>query len=194
MLNFGGKVCLHTRKTKFWNCASLKRIFGEFTAWQFARKCPAVKFSKLCMSRQFFVYWELPATMCRTCDQNPQERLAKRVLSGYTHGKAAQRSTKDQWRDYISDLAWSCLSLETAELSIISRPPWDTSIQRPYQEEKWVSKVSNDFRRRRSVFCLLAHCNVKTNKWCCVQWRSWRGGKRAISPPWQAKCKNWPLL
>jgi len=52
------------------------------------------------------------------------ERLAKKVLLAtvYTHGKAAQpqRSSKDRWRDYISDLACSRLGVEPAELSEIT--------------------------------------------------------------------------
>jgi len=45
--------------------------------------------------------------------------MAKYVLRAkvYTHGKADQRLSKDKWRDYVSNLAWSRLGVESEELS-----------------------------------------------------------------------------
>jgi len=50
------------------------------------------------------------------------EGLANNVFrtTVYIHGKADQRLSKDKWRDYISDLAWSRLGVEPAELSEIA--------------------------------------------------------------------------
>jgi len=39
---------------------------------------------------------------------------------GYTHEKTAQKLTKNRWCDYISELAWSRLSVQPVELSEIA--------------------------------------------------------------------------
>ena len=49
------------------------------------------------------------------CDQNVSAKIGETRPVGCTHGKAAQRSSKD-WSDYTSDLAGSRICVEPAEL------------------------------------------------------------------------------
>ena len=49
-----------------------------------------------------------------------QERLARQVLLATPAGKRPRGRPRTRWRDYISDLAWSSLGVEPAELSEIA--------------------------------------------------------------------------
>jgi len=63
---------------------------------------------------------DLAAMMFQSRDHNVPEKIGEVRTAGHTHGKAAQRSSKDartRWCDFISELAWSCLGVEPAELS-----------------------------------------------------------------------------
>ena len=63
--------------------------------------------------------------MVRPCVQNVPEKIGEARPPAYTHGNAAQKSTKDQVeRFYISDLACSRLSVEPAELPEIVVDLW----------------------------------------------------------------------
>jgi len=62
---------------------------------------------------------EIPATMVRPRVQNVPWKTGEPRPASYTHGKAAQDSSNNQGRDYISDLAWPCLDTESAQPSEI---------------------------------------------------------------------------
>jgi len=68
--------------------------------------CAALKLVKLLMQTNF------PESRDLSCVQNIPEMIAEVGPASYTHGKAAQRP--------ISDLAWSRLDVEPAELSEIA--------------------------------------------------------------------------
>ena len=61
----------------------------------------------------------------------PYESLARQALLAKSTGKRPGGLPRSGWSDYISDLAWSCLGVELAELSEIAvdlggipTPPW----------------------------------------------------------------------
>jgi len=58
--------------------------------------------------------------MVRPRDQNAPGKVGEVSLLAALYGKAAQRSTRDWWRDYISDLACSRLGVDPEELSKIA--------------------------------------------------------------------------
>jgi len=65
---------------------------------------------------------EILAMLVRPCVQNDPGKYGELSPSGYslyTHGKAALIRPRTKWRDYISDLSWSRLGVEPAELSEI---------------------------------------------------------------------------
>jgi len=49
----------------------------------------------------------------------PQEKFARPLLATPKERKVVHRSTRTRWNDYITDLAWSRLGVEPAELRII---------------------------------------------------------------------------
>jgi len=62
--------------------------------------------------------------LVRPCVQNVPGKNGELSPSSYslhyTHNKAAQIRQRTRWSDNISDLAWSCLRVEPAELSEIA--------------------------------------------------------------------------
>jgi len=50
----------------------------------------------------------------------PYESLARQALLAKSTGKRPGGLPRSGWSDYISDLAWSCLGVEPAELSEIA--------------------------------------------------------------------------
>jgi len=62
---------------------------------------------------------EILATLVLPCVQNVPRKIGEASSAGYTQGKAAQRSSKTWWTDYISDLALYHLGMEPAEVSEI---------------------------------------------------------------------------
>jgi len=75
-------------------------------ACRFATKCATVNFVKAWMSSHL-------SSLVWPCDQNVPRKIGVASPAGYTHGKAAQMSSKDQMArlQHISDLAWSRLGL-----------------------------------------------------------------------------------
>jgi len=72
-----------------------------------------------------------------TYGQNVPRKIGEGIRACYTHGKAPRAS----WRDYISDLAWSCLVVEPPELPDIAKNRQTLRVlgllsPRPYPEKK----------------------------------------------------------
>ena len=57
---------------------------------------------------------------CGHVSRKSQERLARHVLVGKPAGKRPRGRPRKRWSDYISDLAWSRLGVQPAELSEIA--------------------------------------------------------------------------
>ena len=74
-----------------------------------------------------------------------QERLSRQALLAKPSGKRPRGRPRPRWSNYISDLAWSRLGVEPAELSEIAvdrevfRVLWVLTPQ-PSLEEKWARK------------------------------------------------------
>jgi len=72
----------------------------------------------------------------------PHERLVRQVLLAKLTGKRPRRRPRTRWNDYISDIAWSCLGVEPAELPKLAvdrevfRVLLGLLLPRPYLEEK----------------------------------------------------------
>jgi len=50
----------------------------------------------------------------------PHKRLVRQVLLAKPTGKPPKCRPRTRWRDFITDLAWSSLGMEPAELSEIA--------------------------------------------------------------------------
>ena len=74
--------------------------------WHFAIKCIAVKFAEPCMSSHFSESRD-PSHVRRPCVQNVPGKIGEASPTGYTHGKATQRSTEEQmmWSHFRFGLA-----------------------------------------------------------------------------------------
>jgi len=86
------------------------------------------------------------ATMARQRDA--PGKIGEANPAGCTQGKVAYRfRPRTRWRDYISDLAWSCLGLEPGELLKVAESTevfrYLLLLLRPFREEKRVWKWMN---------------------------------------------------
>ena len=63
---------------------------------------------------------EITTTLVRPCVPNAHERLVRQVLLAKSTGKQPRGCPKPRWNNCISDLAWSHLGVEPAELSEIA--------------------------------------------------------------------------
>jgi len=59
--------------------------------------------------------------MVRPRNQNAPRKIAKASPAGYSHVKAAQKSTKDKWRRYVSDLPWSRLGCGASRTTVAEK-------------------------------------------------------------------------
>ena len=59
-------------------------------------------------------------TFIRPCDQNVTEKIDEASISGYTHGKAAKRLTRDQYA-WLHLRPWSRVGVEPAEILDIAK-------------------------------------------------------------------------
>ena len=64
--------------------------------------------------------WENTTTLVRPCIQNAPQKLVRQVLLIKPTAKRPKCRPCTRWRDYISDLAWYRLGVESAELSEIA--------------------------------------------------------------------------
>jgi len=99
---------------------------SEFTAWQFATTCAAVKSIKPWMSSHFSTERDISYVVSPST-QNIPHKAGEASPVGYPNRKAARGWPRTRWCDCTSDLGPFHFSVEPAELSEnwgISSPSW----------------------------------------------------------------------
>jgi len=154
-------------------------VCEEISVWHFVTKSTGLKSVKPSMSSHFPESIDpsyVNAAMCPKCPRKEWRTKSFRLQSTPT-GKQPKLCPRTRWRDYISDLAWSSLGVEPAELSEISVDRevfWDLLGLQPPRlsrkekrarkwENEWVWRPTLNISIYEIVFCLFAksECRIQ---------------------------------
>ena len=117
VMNFRWRLKEYCQKNK----RQILDICEEFLVWHFVTKSTGLKSVKPGMSSHFSESRDTSYVSSAMCSERPRKKWRTKSfkLQSAPTGKRPWVRPRTKWHDYISDLAWSRLGVEPAELSEI---------------------------------------------------------------------------